>query len=91
MGEDSVRLWLVERTYSDDEQNIIILTYATRDGTRYHRKERAVTSFDDMAETTAAIEADPDSVGPVQDDTLRERYGAEASRMANNHDPDDTI
>jgi len=38
--EASVRVWLVERTYSDDEQNVIILTYATTDGTRYFRKER---------------------------------------------------
>jgi hypothetical protein len=28
-GDDEcVQVWLVERTYSDDEQNIIILTYA---------------------------------------------------------------
>jgi hypothetical protein len=32
---DAVRVWLVERTYSDDEQNLIILTYATPDGTAY--------------------------------------------------------
>ncbi|MFQ3320223.1 MAG: hypothetical protein ACI80F_002301, partial [Natronomonas sp.] len=42
---DSVRVWLVERTYGDDEQNLIILTYATPDGERYLRKERALTSF----------------------------------------------
>ena len=29
--EEQVRVWLVERTYSDDEQNLIILTYATPD------------------------------------------------------------
>ena len=28
---DQVRVQLVERTYSDDEQNLIILTYATPD------------------------------------------------------------
>jgi len=33
-----IRMWLVERTYSDDEQNMVILTYATTDGERYFRK-----------------------------------------------------
>jgi hypothetical protein len=45
MAEEPVQVWLVERTYSDDEQNMIILTYATTDGERYFRKERALTSF----------------------------------------------
>jgi hypothetical protein len=38
-GTETVRVWLVERTYSDDEQNLIILTYATPDGSRDYRKE----------------------------------------------------
>ncbi|EMA39994.1 hypothetical protein [Halococcus hamelinensis] len=88
---ESVRVWLVERTYSDDEQNLVILTYATTDGKRYSRKERALTSFSDVRETTAAIDADPGSVGPVEDPELRERYAAEATRMADEHDPDDAI
>jgi predicted transcriptional regulator len=43
--DDTLRTWLVERTFSDDEQNLIILVYATPDGEQYLRKERAVTSF----------------------------------------------
>jgi len=58
--DEVVRVWPVERTYSDDELNLIILTYATLDGHRYFRKER-------------------------------ERYAAEASRMADEHAPDDVI
>jgi len=88
---DAVRVWLVERTYSDDEQNVIILTYATTDGTRYFRKERALTSFTDVRDVTAAVEADPDDLGDVADDDLRERYAAEARRMADEHDPADVI
>ena len=91
-GSDTVRVWLVERTYSDDEQNLIILTYATPDGRRYFRKERALTSFTGaQRETTAAIDADPRNLGTVDDPDERERYAAEAQRMADSHDPDDPI
>jgi len=88
---DAVRVWLVERTYSDDEQNLIILTYATPDGERYFRKERALTSFSDARETTAAVDAAPGNLGAVEDPELRERYAAEARRMADEHGPDDAI
>lgn len=86
-----VRVWLVERTYSDDEQNMIILTYATTDGERYFRKERALTSFTDVRDTTAAVDAEPGNLGAVDDEALREQYAAEAKRMAERHDPDDVI
>ena len=88
---DGVRVWLVERTYSDDEQNIIILVYATPDGTQYFRKERALTSFTDVRDTTAAVEADPDNLGAVVDPDRREQYATEARRMREAHDPDDVI
>ncbi|WP_135535929.1 hypothetical protein [Halostella pelagica] len=90
-SDDSVQVWLVERTYSDDEQNMIILTYATTDGERYFRKERALTSFGDVRETTAAVDADLDNLGSVNDPDLQEQYAAEAQRMADIHDPDDVI
>jgi len=64
---ERVRMWLVERTYSDDEQNMVILTYATPDGERYFRKERALTSFSDVRDTTAAVDTDPENVGAVSD------------------------
>jgi len=91
MSEAGVRVWLVERTYSDDEQNIIILTYATPDGERYLRKERALTSFGDVRDTTAAVTADPQNLGTVLDPDERRRYATEAQRMADAHDPDDVI
>ncbi|KAA9399512.1 hypothetical protein Har1130_00205 [Haloarcula sp. CBA1130] len=89
--EETVRVWLVERTYSDDEQNLIILTYATPDGDQYFRKERALTSFSDVRETTAAVDADPANLGSVDDPDLKAQYAAEATRMAEAHDPDDAI
>jgi hypothetical protein len=92
MTDETVRVWLVERTYSDDEQNLVILTYATPDGSRSFRKERALTSFTgDARETTAAVDASPSNLGEVTDAETRERYAAEATRMAAEHDPDDTI
>jgi hypothetical protein len=90
-SEDSIRVWLVERTYSDDEQNLIILTYATPDGEQYFRKERALTSFTDARETTAAVDAETDNLGSVDDSDLQQQYAAEAQRMAEIHDPDDPI
>ncbi|MFW5934728.1 MAG: hypothetical protein ACOCQL_02635 [Halolamina sp.] len=88
--DETVRVWLVERTYSDDEQNIVILVYATPDGERYLRKERALTSFGDHRDTTAGIDADPRNLGET-DDEKREQYAAEATRMADRHEPDDLI
>jgi len=89
--DDGVRVWLVERTYSDDEQNLIILTYATIDGEQYFRKERALTSFTDVRDTTAAVDAEPGNLGSVDDADLREQYAAEAQRIAEVHEPDDVI
>lgn len=91
MGDKTVQVWLVERTYSDDEQNLIILTYATPDGSRYFRKERALTSFTDTRGTTAAVAVDPSNLGTVEDDQLQQQYAAEAERMASVHEPDDDI
>jgi hypothetical protein len=88
---DTVRVWLVERTYSDDEQNIIILIYATTDGERYFRMERAITSFADFPDVTAAVGADPGNLGAVADTEQRDRYADQAQRMAARHDPDDVV
>ena len=90
-SDDAVRVWLVERTYSDDEQNLIILTYATPDGRRYFRKERALTSFADDRPTRAAVDADPQNLGAVDDPDLREQYATEARRMRDAHDPGDAV
>lgn len=92
MTDETIRVWLVERTYSDDEQNLIILTYATPDGEHDFRKERALPSFSGPGrETTAALDVDPGNLGDVSDPETRERYANEVSRMADEHDPDDAI
>ena len=88
---DEVRVWLVERTYSDDEQNLIILVYATPDGERYLRKERALTSFGDERDTYAALTVDPKRLDEVTDPGTREQYAAEAARTADQYEPGEAI
>ena len=87
----SVRVWLVERTYGDDEQNMIILTYATPDGARDFRKERALTSAGDRRETPVSIAVDPDNLGHVDDAETRDRYAAEVERMRETHEPAESL
>ena len=89
--EETTRVWLVERTYSDDEQNIIILVYATPDGSQYLRKERSLTSFSDIRDTMAAVETDADHLGSVDDEETRERYAAEVERTREQYGPNDAV
>lgn len=81
------RLWLVERSY--DDRNLISFVYATPDGQRQLRKELSMTLVQ-RRPTTAAIDADDEELSAV-DDADRERFAAEAQKMAATHDPDDEI
>jgi hypothetical protein len=85
---DSERLWLVERTYTD--RDLVVLVYATPDGTRRRRKELASTMLG-RTTVTAAIEADPDGLEAVDEEGLRERYAAEVERVRADYEPDDPI
>ena len=89
-GSEEIRVWLVERTYGDDELNIVILVYADETGERYFRKERALTSFTDERETPVSQVVTAGELGRT-DEADRERYAAEVDRMADAHDPDDTV
>ncbi|MGM0592195.1 MAG: hypothetical protein ACQETI_11315 [Halobacteriota archaeon] len=87
---DTVRLWLVERSY--DDRNLITLVYATPEGDRALRKEQSATVMHQQRRSiTAAVDADPDSLERVDDADLRERYATEATRMADRHDPDEAV
>jgi hypothetical protein len=84
---DSERVWLVEREYSD--KGMVNLVYASTDGERYLRKqfsERMVVRKD----ITAARDVEPDRLEPTSEEN-GDRYATEASRMAERHDPDDSI
>ncbi|UPV76287.1 hypothetical protein M0R89_05280 [Halorussus limi] len=85
---ESIRVWMVERTYARDEQNVVV-TYATRDGARCLRKQ--LTRRIHLDPVTAALDASPDRLRPVEETERRERYAAEAARMADGHDPDDRV
>ena len=89
----SVQVWMVDRTFSQDSPHILIIRYATDDGSAYLQKERAVPSFSRAAvpEVTAAMEVSPDRLSPVEDDETRERYATEADRMREMHDPSDVV
>jgi hypothetical protein len=89
MADRTERLWLVERTY--DDKGLISLTYATTDGDRVRRIERAPVAVERSGGVTAAVDADDASLAPVEDDDRRERYATEAARMAERHDPDETV
>ncbi|MFC7081649.1 hypothetical protein [Halorussus caseinilyticus] len=85
---DDERLWLVERTYTD--KGLVSLVYATTDGERYLQKQRSMNMLNHV-DVTAAVDADPDSLDAVDDDETRERYASEATRMADQHDPDEAV
>jgi hypothetical protein len=88
--EESVTLWLVERDYND--KGLIELVYATTDGERVRRRARAPAALQRRGSAvTAAIDADADTLDSVDDADLRERYAKEATRMADQHDPDEAV
>lgn len=84
---DTERVWLVSRTYTD--RDLVVLEYATPDGERYLRRELAARAVG--ADVTAARDVSPERLHPVEDGATRERYRVEAERMAERHDPDETV
>ncbi|MFD1587389.1 hypothetical protein ACFR9U_10365 [Halorientalis brevis] len=89
---ETEQVWMVERTFSADSPHILVIVYATPYGERYLQQERAFNRFGGRApEVTAAIEANPDELAPVEDAETRERYADEAARMMDRHDPDDAV
>ena len=86
---DATRLWLVERFY--DDRNLVNLLYATTDGERVLRKQFSAESLrrrDDGV--TASVTDDGANLQPSAAEN-RDRYADEATRMADEHDPDDAI
>lgn len=85
---EDVRVWLVERGYNN--RDLITLKYATPEGDRLFRRELAAQVVD--ADTvTAARDVSPDNLEAVDEAAVRERYADEVARVADEHDPDDTL
>lgn len=88
MTDDTQRLWLVERDYND--KGLVTLVYATLDGEQCHHRNRSAQMLKRTG-VTAAADIDTDSLQPVDEPALRDRYAHEATRMKDQHDPDDRV
>jgi hypothetical protein len=82
-----IRCWLVERDYYD--KNLVTLVYATPDGTRKLTSQRSSTMLRQKP-VTAAVSVEESELTAVEADQ-QETYASEATRMAERHDPDDTV
>lgn len=85
---DDIRVWLVRRDYNN--RDLIILIYATPDGTQTFRQELAAQAVD-LDTVTAAKDVSPEDLATVEDSDLRDRYADEVARMADEHDPAETV
>ena len=81
------RVWLVDRTYND--KGMVELVYATTDGEQYHHRQLSEKMLLQKS-VTAATEVEADRLQPT-DEADRDRYATEATRMAEEHDPDDDV
>lgn len=87
---DTVRTWLVERSYSD--RDLVTLVYATPDGERTQTREVPMTAISHGNVTvTAAEETDPADLAPVDDRETVERYRSEVERLRESHGPDEEV
>lgn len=81
-------VWLVDRQF--DSKGLVRLTYATPDGERVHTtevSERRLVMGDGV---TAGRDVKANALGETPDGSV-ERFATEATRMAAEHDPDETV
>jgi hypothetical protein len=90
---EETQVWMVERTYSADSPNILVVVYATLDGTRYLQKEWAFNRYGSSPgpTVTAARDVETARLSAVEGPDTQDRYRTEAERMRERHDPDDTV
>ena len=89
MSDSSVRCWLVERSF--DDRNLVTTVYATRDGRKFRKRTRSEMALRRGSPVTAAVTVPEADLEGTPDGETRERYAAEADRVASDHDPDDPI
>lgn len=87
-GDTTIRCWLVERNV--DDRGLVRLVYATPDGERAYRRDVSSTLLSEV-DVTAARDVTTDQLEPVTDETTRERYAHEVTRLRENEDPDEEI
>jgi len=81
-------VWLVDRQF--DSKGLVRLTYATEDGERMHTKELAEQRLVTGDGITAGREVEENALGESPADEV-DRFASEASKMAAEHDLDDTV
>ncbi|MES3162192.1 MAG: hypothetical protein PPP55_11595 [Halorubrum sp.] len=81
-------VWLVDRQF--DSKGLVRLTYATEDGERVHTKELAERRLVMGDGVAAGRDVEESALGEAAPDDI-ERFATEASRMAADHDLDDTV
>lgn len=89
--EDEKRVWLVERAYSEEVQNMLELVYATPDGSRMLHLQKMLSTPQQADEITAARNVRAEKLEPVRDEDTKERYAREAERMREKYEPDETV
>ncbi|WP_144904873.1 hypothetical protein [Halobellus captivus] len=88
--DETVRCWLVERTYTD--RGLVDTVYATPDGSKAHRKQVSTTIMRQRGVgTTAAVDVDASDLEPVDDGETRDRYASEVERVREQYGPDDEV
>lgn len=85
------RVWLVERAYSEEVQNMLELVYATEDGERKLHLQKMLSTPRQADEVTAARDVDGEKLEPVRDDEDVERYVREVERMREEYDADEAV
>jgi len=89
--EDEVRVWLVQRAYSEEVQNMLELVYATPDGGRRLHLQKMLSTPAQADTITAARDVRGEKLESVRDDETEERYAREAERMREKYEPDETV
>jgi len=89
MAKEDVRIWLVERSYGNDE-DLVTLVYATTDGSLHLKKQLSHNMLSGKT-ITAAREIAREDLETVRDYEMQDSYAQEATRMAEKHDPDETV
>lgn len=87
--EETERVWLVERSYGHDE-DLVTLVFASTDGRLQLKKQLSHNMLYNRT-ITAAREEPHAKLDAVRDEETQRRYAEEAARMAEKHDPDDTV
>jgi hypothetical protein len=91
MDDNKTRVWLVERAYSEEVQNMLELVYATPDGERRLHLQKMLSVPSQADSITAARDVSDEKLEPVREKEKSKRYAREAERMREEYEPDETV